>query len=569
MEGKRTTSQRRKKMSLQKHGLLPIPEATSRIAHRAFPKGTLAMRLRDALGPIYQESDFVHLFAKRGRGAQDPRMLALVTVLQALEGLTDRQAAQAVAGRIDWKYALSLSLEEQGFDFSILSDFRARLIEAGASEVLLEPILRVCREQGFLSAGGKQRSDSTAVLAAVRRLSSLESVGESMRAALNALCQQDEEWVLCVLDAGWLDRYVHRFELARFPKEESERKRLREQVGADVHRLLGCLDQPQTPKGLSELPEISLLRQIFAQHYQMKGERVSWRDGPSCKNAERIVSPYDQEARASRKREVDWLGYKVHVSETCDQQPDRPHLVIGVWTTVATQPDSTMLSPILQCLQERGLAAQEHLVDAGYTSASVVSTQQALGTQVLGPLRASTSWQARQGQGYACGDFQINWQEQRARCPQGQTSMSWQEKVDQRGRSSVVIRFATATCRACPVRPLCTQQPAAGRWLTIQPQAQHDLLSQQREAQSSASWQQEYGRRAGIEGTISQGVRTLGMRRSRSPGLACAHFQQVQVAAALNLLRLDSFLLRRSQGLPARPDPWQSPLARLKKRVAS
>jgi hypothetical protein len=390
-----------------------------------------------------------------------------------------------------------------------------------------------------------------------------------MRAALNALCQQDEEWVLCVLDAGWLDRYVHRFELARFPKEESERKRLREQVGADVHRLLGCLDQPQTPKGLSELPEISLLRQIFAQHYQMKGERVSWRDGPSCKNAERIVSPYDQEARASRKREVDWLGYKVHVSETCDQQPDRPHLVIGVWTTVATQPDSTMLSPILQCLQERGLAAQEHLVDAGYTSASVVSTQQALGTQVLGPLRASTSWQARQGQGYACGDFQINWQEQRARCPQGQTSMSWQEKVDQRGRSSVVIRFATATCRACPVRPLCTQQPAAGRWLTIQPQAQHDLLSQQREAQSSASWQQEYGRRAGIEGTISQGVRTLGMRRSRSPGLACAHFQQVQVAAALNLLRLDSFLLRRSQGLPARPDPWQSPLARLKKRVAS
>ena len=141
-------------MSLHAQPLEPIPDLTSRIAHASFPKGTLAMHLRDALGPIYEDTDFADLFPKRGRAAEAPWRLALVTVLQALENLSDRQAAEMVRGRLDWKYALSLPLDDEGFDASILTDFRQRLVDHEAQDRLLEPILQVCRQRGWLKAGG-------------------------------------------------------------------------------------------------------------------------------------------------------------------------------------------------------------------------------------------------------------------------------------------------------------------------------------------------------------------------------------------------------------------------------
>src|SRR6266576_707279 len=157
-------------MSLKPHGLEPIPEETRRLMHRLIPKGTLVTQLRDALGPIYSDEHFAQLFPKRGRPAEAPWRLALVTVLQAMEGLTDRQAAEAVRTRIDWKYALGLELGDEGFDAPVLTDFRERLIEHGAEERVLEPILQLSRERGWIKAGGKQRTDSTAVLACVRAL---------------------------------------------------------------------------------------------------------------------------------------------------------------------------------------------------------------------------------------------------------------------------------------------------------------------------------------------------------------------------------------------------------------
>jgi len=162
-----------------------------------------------------------------------------------MENLTDRQAAQMVALRMDWKYALSLAPEDEGFDYSVLSQFRQRLIEQGAEDLVLEPLLAVCREHGWLKGGGKQRTDSTHVLAAVRTLSSLESVGEALRAALNVLAESEPEWLLEHIEDDWFDRYVHRFELARFPKGQSQREQLQRQVGRDVQRLLLASEQPR------------------------------------------------------------------------------------------------------------------------------------------------------------------------------------------------------------------------------------------------------------------------------------------------------------------------------------
>src|SRR5260370_15544151 len=266
-------------MSMKPQGLEPIPEETRLLVHRLSPKGTMVTQLRDALGPIYSDEPFAHLFPNRGRRAEARWRLELVTVLQAVEGLTDRQAAACLYTRLDWLYALALPVDDPGFDYSILSDFRQRLLSAQAEELILEPILQLCRERGWLKARGNQRTDATAVLARVRARSRLESVGESMRAALNAVAAQEPQWLQAPLKPEWVDRYVHRFELARLPKAETQRQLLRQQVGEDVAQLLACLQEVQTPQWLRSLPEARLLPQVFAQPYEQEGEQILLRDG--------------------------------------------------------------------------------------------------------------------------------------------------------------------------------------------------------------------------------------------------------------------------------------------------
>src|SRR6266702_6913842 len=261
-------TRRRIKMSLHAQPLEAIPDLTSRIAQASFPKSTLAMHLRDALGPIYQDADFAHLFPRRGRAAEAPWRLALVTVLQALENLSDRQAAEMVRARLDWKYALSLPLDDEGFDASILTDFRQRLVDHEAQDLLLEPILQICREQGWLKAGGKQRTDSTWVIANVRGLSSLESVGESLRAALNEIAEVAPDWLLEIVSPDWFDRYVHRFELQRFPKEKSAQETLRTQVGEDSWHLLQAATNEQAPQRVQACPSLARLQQVWQQHFE-------------------------------------------------------------------------------------------------------------------------------------------------------------------------------------------------------------------------------------------------------------------------------------------------------------
>src|SRR5260370_16192783 len=173
-------------MSLKSHGLEPIPEETRRLVERLCPKGTLVTQLRDALGPIYSDAHFAQLFPKRGRAAEAPWRLALVTVLQAIEGLTDRQAAEGVRTRIDWLYALGLPLDDPGFDYTILTDFRQRLLDQHAEELILEPILQLCRQRGWLKAGGKQRTHATAVLSPPRAPRPLGTVAEAHAAGLHA-----------------------------------------------------------------------------------------------------------------------------------------------------------------------------------------------------------------------------------------------------------------------------------------------------------------------------------------------------------------------------------------------
>ena len=554
-------------MSQTPHEPEPLPEATRRLIQKACPKGTPATRLRDALGPIYHDEAFADLFPKRGRPAEAPWRLAMVLVLQAMENLTDRQAAQAVCLRLDWKYALSLSPEDEGFDFSILSDFRERLISQHAEERLLEPIVQVCRANGWLKAGGKQRTDSTHVLAVVRTLSSIESVGETLRATLNELAELDPDWLLSVITQDWFDRYVHRVELARLPKAGTKREAWVKQLGQDVLSLLEVGQRQQTPAGVRQAACWSLLQQVWQQHYEVVDQQVRWRDGPAVSNEERVVSPYDPEARCSRKRELSWLGFKVHFTETCEGDEQIPQVIPQVTTTLSTTADAAMLSPILDDLREQDLAPGEHFVDMGYTSGEDLAKQADLGTQVIGPVAPTPGWQAQQHAGFAPTDFTLDWDQEQATCPQGQHAVSWKPGQDG-NRPIIKIHFATATCRECPVREQCTHS-SRGRSLTILPKPAQEAREQRLGEQFTPHFQQRYARRAGVEATISQAVRTKGLRRCRSRGLAKAHLHHVMIASAINLVRLDTSLLQREQGQPVRPVRPLSPFARLKERACA
>lgn len=524
-------------MSMHPQVIGPIPEETTRVARAAFPRGNPYLIMRDQLGTLYDDQDFAALFSKRGRPAEAPWQLALVCVFQFMEGLSDRQAAEAVRSRIDWKYALGLDLADPGFDYSALSKFRARLIAGAAEMKLLDTMLERFKAQGLLKARGKQRTDSTHVLAAIRTLNRLESVGETLRAALNAVATVAPEWLREHAAPEWFDRYSARIEESRLPKGQEAREQYAELIGADGSHLLSAIYEPAAPGQLQDLPAVEILRRTWVCQYYAQEGRLRWRKAEDLPPAGlRSDSPYDPEAHYGNKRSQTWTGYKVHVTETCAD--DEVHLITHVETTLAGVTDSDLSAPIQEALAQRTLLPSEHFLDAGYVDADLlVRSQNELGIEVIGPVRPDSSWQAQAAQGYDVAHFQIDWQAQQVICPQGCTNTCWTPHTDAWGNPVISVKFSRTDCRLCSVRSLCTKAAEAPRHLTLRPQADHEMLQHIREIQTTPEWKRRYERRAGIEGTISQGTRAYGLRRSRYIGLARTHLQHILTAGAINLIR--------------------------------
>ena len=528
-------------MSLHPVPVGPVPEETVRVARAAFPKGNVYMQMRDVLGSIYEDVQFTKLFAVRGRPAEAPWRLALITVMQFAEGLSDRQAAEAVRARIDWKYTLGLELTDPGFDFSVLSEFRGRLVQGAAEQLLLDTLLKVCTERGYLKARGRQRTDSTHVLGALRLLSRLERGAETLRAALNALALVAPDWVRAHVEPDWYERYGRRIEDYRLPKGQEARLAYAAQVGADGLRLLEAAQEEQAPEQVRTLPQLAVLRQVWDQQYVLEEGQMRLCD-PKARPvaAETLESPYELEARYATKRETHWVGYKVHLTETCDER--LPHLITQVETTIATTPDVVQLPHIQDDLAARHLLPDEHLVDAGYPSAQNLVSSQHHQVDLLGPVYLDRGWQAQAKAGFDVAAFHIDWQQQVVTCPQGRQSMRWCETHTARQHTMIHVDFAASDCLVCPVRSACTRARTIPRSLTLQAQAEHAALQRARARQETAEFKVSYAQRAGIEGTLSQGIRAFGLRRARYRGQAKTHVQQVATAVAVNVSRLTNWL---------------------------
>jgi transposase len=529
-------------MSMHPQPIGLVPEDTARVARAAFPKGNPYMQMRDVLGTIYADEDFSELFEVRGRPAITPWRLALVTLMQFSEGLSDRQAAEAVRARIDWKYALGLQLSDPGFNFSVLSEFRSRLLEGGKERLLLEKLLEGCKERGYLKVRGRQRTDSTHVLGSLHILSKWERTAETMRAALNALSSVDPEWLQEHADPEWFERYGRRVEDQRLPKGKEARTEYLRTVGADGMRLLGQLDAPYTPQGLKELSEIEILRRIWEQYYELSDGRIRILDPKEMpEGARRLESPYEVEARYSTKRSMGWVGYKVHLTESCDE--GLPHLITDVHTTAATATDVKQLSAIQDGLAQNGLLPAEQLADSSYVSGSnLVSSHARHKIDLIDPAFKDNTWQAKADEGFDVASFSIDWEEKIVTCPRERQSIRWSETKTARGRNMIHIDFAVDDCGACPSRSSCTRAKDLPRTLTLQPKEEHEAIQFARKRQKTEEFAALYSQRAGIEGTVSQGVRAFGLRQARYRGLKKTHLQELTTATAINVGRIANWL---------------------------
>ena len=411
----------------------PDPQIAAAIAAMYGSRKTerpLAVEIRDRLGQWLADEDFAVAFGIRGRPGWAPSRLALVTVLQRAEKLTDRLAAEAVRARLDWKYLLGLSLDDPGFDHTVLAEFRGKVAEAALEQVVLDALLERLVSAGLVKAGGKQRTDSTHVVAAVAALNRLELAGESVRAAVEALTAAHPDWVgqrICVPD--WSRRYGTPMTAWRPPASQAKQDELAIAYARDGYALLEAVCDESSPAWLRDLPAVGVLRRVLVQTTPAPSPRRAGGDQAAGEEPEgdglppghaRIASPYDTDARWGVKRDTFWLGYKLHVTETCDDQPRCgcpgdgrtgrrghakdcaapafPNLITHVATTDATVTDNQMTGAIDDELAGKNLVPGRHYLDSGYLSAALVVSEAARhGIALIGPLLADTSAQARAG----------------------------------------------------------------------------------------------------------------------------------------------------------------------------
>ncbi|WP_406111675.1 IS1182 family transposase [Kitasatospora purpeofusca] len=536
-----------------------VPLLTARMARASNPGGTTAMWVRDRLDGLWRDEDFVDWYPRDGRPGLSPAQLATVSVLQFLLGLSDRDAAEAVRCRIDFKYALGLELDDPGFHHSVLTDFRDRLLQEDRADRLLDLALARLKDVGLVRDRTTQRTDSTHVLATVRDMTRLELVTEAVRAALEELARASSHALDGLVGEDWGRRYGRPVRLGRNPTRPKTRINT---TGEDARRLLEHLSRKHP--SLLAGPQVQVLRQILVQNYSWDpAGRLRWRDdaeGPGLPpSARRIVSPYDPTARYARRGQVTrWTGFLAHLTETCSSEG--PNVITDVATVSATSADTEVLPGIHTRLERRELRPDQHLVDGGYTSLPhLEQAEREHRITVVGPLPGNPTRQHRRSEGFARDDFRIDFDRKEVVCPQGQTSAGWHGPYPTSSPTAaplIVARFTKSQCQPCPARAKCTSSHDSHRTVGFPPRELLELQQRNRADQQDPAWHKRYAVRSGIEGTINEFAHGHGMRRCRYRGQPKAHLQHVLTAIAVNIERLS----RQSPGEsppPRRPTTFQ------------
>lgn len=544
-------------MCLKPQALPPIPADTRDLAQQLFPPHHVLRLMGEEYADLLQDSDFADLYSHTGQPALSPALLALVTVLQAREHCSDRVAAEMVRFRIDWKYALHLPLANVGFDASVLCEFRQRLIDHEAARRVFDAFLKRLESKGWLGGRQTQRTDSLAVFGAIRQLNRLELVMETLRLTLEAIARVDALWLAQHTPGEWRDTYGQWTQAERIVRGTGARglAETREhllQTGRDGFRLLQAVEQSQTPAAIVALSAVVLMRQVWSQQYRwvpgdsavVELQDIALCDIALCDHATRsgeerrelIDNPHDPQARFATKRSQSWTGYKLHLTETAEE--DAPSMITDVTIVAANSYDAVAVDTIQQRLEARHLLPQTHLADAGYIDGATLVESGSRGVELLGPVAADNSSALHKAAGFGVEHFELDFSAQQARCPQGQQAIRWhqQPRADNPRQQVVVISWDKATCRICAHKRECLGPGQRPR--TIKVSAQYPQVVARRQEQTSEAFQERYRRRAGIEATFSHLVNVHGARRTPYRGRDKTELRYFALASAINVQRV-------------------------------
>lgn len=481
------------------------------------------LTLRVQLEALYCESN--------GRPAIDPVLLCGVTLLQFMEKVTDRRAAEQVVYHLGWKYALDLELPDEGFHPTVLVYFRDRLEEKKAERVIFDGVVDLLIELGLVKRGGKQRIDSTHILGYVKEMSRLECAVETVRLALEELAELfvgskrpefwERLWALYVQsEVGW-----------RLSKAERD-SRYR-QCGQDIKELVEWVDN-NDPK-LAEIESIKLLRRVFEEQFEVvEGAVQSRRTRPS----RAVQNPHDPDAHYADKGTKQWIGYKVHVMESVD--PEEPakmkaepgeHFITEILTTEAAQDEMAGLAESLKRQQEHHeLKPEAVYADGGYVTESTLSQAETEAMELLGPTRPDP----HKGP-YNADGFVVDVEKERAVCPQGKTSTQCSHIKDSYMGTEYYRLEWGSQCDGCPVQKQCTRAKSGRRMLVVG--LRHDLVEKRRKEMKQAEFSKSMYPRNGIEGTHSELVRGHGLRRTKYRGFNRVALSHYFMGAACNVKR--------------------------------
>jgi transposase len=524
-------------MSLKPHPLGPIPEETRKLGEQLLAEDDVMRMIGDKFAEIVKDQDFATMYSHTGQPALSPARLALVSVLQAVEHISDRQALRMLRTRIDWKYALHLPLDYAGFDASVLSEFRDRLVANQAERKIFDALLERMKTEGMLKGRGMQRTDSLLIMGAVRELNRLELVMETVRLALTAIAKQDAQWVRENVPAQWLEKYGQWTQAERLVREKGtkakrETEKLLIEAGKDGYLLLEKIAGSE----FMELEQVKTLAQVWSQQYRFS-EAVAQLQNPKevgIEGKEIINSPHDREVRYTKKRAQEVTGYKLQLTETASE--DAPAIITDVEVTASTDYDGAAIEGIHERLSERDLLPEQHLVDSAYISGQTIVESQEREVELLGPIQPNTSFTARQGEGFSIEDFHLDFNNKQAICPQGKECQMWTDSVrSDNGQAMFQIRWAAAVCVTCPFRDKCVQGNS-GR--VIQISHHYPAIAQRRLAQQTNEFKDRYRRRAGIEASFSYLVINCDARSTPYCGKVKTRLHYLLIATAVNIRRL-------------------------------
>jgi transposase len=522
-------------MTLHPRDLSQMPSDTAEMGRALLAENDPYRVIGEHLADILKDEDFAEMYDDTGRAAVSPGLLALITIFQFQEKVPDREAARMVVLRLDWKYALHLPLLYAGFHYSDLCQFRKRILEHNKEALVFDQILDKVKALGFIKRRGKQRTDSIAVMGAVRQLSVLEAVTESLRLALGAIEGKDLGWAEREIPASFREQYVRRRTDYRLTEEE--RKAALGEAGQDAWWLLTQIGRAGTEE-VQGLEAVGVLRQIWEQWFaRVSGEsKVRVRE-KTVGYKELIVTPHDAGVRVGEKRGQQWRGEKVHVTETAEK--GGPNFITDVTTSNAASGDGEALEEIRGKLAAREVTPRSQNVDAAYISGKHMAESEAAGIELIGPPLSDTSPQE-----FKIADFVVDQEAKKATCPAGHTSVKWTERRERDGSKAVNVWFAAQDCAACPLRQKCTSSKS-GRSLHIS--EHYERLQARRAEAKTEAYKEKTNPRAAIEGTLSELVRKHGFRRHRYRGEAKRHMENLLKAAACNLKRLVRALVGRRE----------------------